>query len=407
MDTRGPLLRRLGNLNPLIVDGVLALCVLAVTLTEIATTARDCGCLSAWDVRWSALFMLIETLPLTLRRRYPFGVMAVVGVAAIAYDVLSIPPEPATAIFAVMLAVYSISAFARRPLAYVAAAIVGLAVVVLNLPGIGDEETFASLTNQFVLLGGAWVVGENTRSRRRQAELLHERAVRTEREQHERERIAALEERGRLAREIHDVIAHSVSVIAVQAGAARAVAEQRPDRAREALGAIEEVSKQTMTELRRALGALRGPGDDTAMHPAPGLDELDDLLEQVRQAGVGVELSTVGERRDLPSGVDLSAYRIVQEALTNAVKHAAPTTARVHISYEPAWLEVVVSDDGPVGDGPPRPDLSSDGSKDGGHGLLGIRERVAILGGTFEAGPSGSGFEVRARLPLETKTEVR
>jgi signal transduction histidine kinase len=407
MDTRGPLLRRLGNLNPLIVDGVLALCVLAVTLTEIATTARDCGCLSAWDVRWSALFMLIETLPLTLRRRYPFGVMAVVGVAAIAYDVLSIPPEPATAIFAVMLAVYSVSAFARRPLAYVAAAIVGLAVVVLNLPGIGDEETFASLTNQFVLLGGAWVVGENTRSRRRQAELLHERAVRTEREQHERERIAALEERGRLAREIHDVIAHSVSVIAVQAGAARAVAEQRPDRAREALGAIEEVSKQTMTELRRALGALRGPGDDTAMHPAPGLDELDDLLEQVRQAGVGVELSTVGERRDLPSGVDLSAYRIVQEALTNAVKHAAPTTARVHISYEPAWLEVVVSDDGPVGDGPPRPDLSSDGSKDGGHGLLGIRERVAILGGTFEAGPSGSGFEVRARLPLETKTEVR
>jgi signal transduction histidine kinase len=407
MDTRGPLLRRLGNLNPLIVDGVLALCVLAVTLTEIATTARDCGCLSAWDVRWSALFMLIETLPLTLRRRYPFGVMAVVGVAAIAYDVLSIPPEPATAIFAVMLAVYSVSAFARRPLAYVAAAIVGLAVVVLNLPGIGDEETFASLTNQFVLLGGAWVVGENTRSRRRQAELLHERAVRTEREQHERERIAALEERGRLAREIHDVIAHSVSVIAVQAGAARAVAEQRPDRAREALGAIEEVSKQTMTELRRALGALRGPGDDTAMQPAPGLDELDDLLEQVRQAGVGVELSTVGERRDLPSGVDLSAYRIVQEALTNAVKHAAPTTARVHISYEPAWLEVVVSDDGPVGDGPPRPDLSSDGSKDGGHGLLGIRERVAILGGTFEAGPSGSGFEVRARLPLETKTEVR
>jgi len=407
MDTRGRLLRRLGNLNPLVVDIVLALGLAAMTLIEIATTSRSCDCLSAWDIRWSALFMLTETLPLALRRRYPFGVMTVVGISAIVYDLLSIPPEPSTAIFAILLAVYSVSAYARRPLAYVAAVVVGLALIVLNLPGIADEEDFAGFVNQFVLLGGAWVVGENTRYRHRQADLLRERVVSTEREQLERERIAALEERGRLAREIHDVVAHSVSVIAVQAGAARAVAEQRPDRAREALGAIEEVSKQTMTELRRALGVLRGPADTTAMEPAPGLSELDDLVEQVRQASVDVEVSTIGERCDLPSGVDLSAYRIVQEALTNAVKHAAPTTARVSIRYEPGWLELVVSDNGPSETGPPRPDLGGDGSGDGGHGLLGIRERVAILGGTFAAGPSGRGFEVRARLPLEAKTEVR
>jgi signal transduction histidine kinase len=407
VDTRGPLLRRLGNLNPLVVDIVLALVLAAVTLADIATTSRSCHCLSEWDIRWSALFMLTETLPLALRRRYPFGVMTVVGISAIAYDLLPIPPQPSTAIFGILLAVYTVSAYARRPLAYAAAVVVGVALVVLNLPGVGDEENFASLVNQFVLLGGAWIVGENTRYRHRQADLLRERAVSTEREQLERERIAALEERARLAREIHDVIAHSVSVIAVQAGAARAVAEQRPDRAREALGAIEEVSRQTMTELRRTLGALRGPGDDTAMQPAPGLDELDDLVAQVRQAGVDVEVSTVGEPCDLPSGVDLSAYRIVQEALTNAVKHAGPTTARVRISYEPGWLELVVSDDGPSETGTPRPALSGDGSGDGGHGLLGIRERVAILGGTFEAGPSGSGFEVRARLPLETEAEIR
>jgi signal transduction histidine kinase len=406
MDTRGPLPRGLGRMNPLVVDAALALGLAGMTLIEIATS-RDCRCFSTADAWWSAAFMLSQTLPLALRRRYPFTVFAVIGVSAIVYDLLSIPPDPNTAIFALLLALYSVSAYARRPFALVAAVITGLAFAGLNFPGIADQEDFASLANQILLLGGAWVVGQNTRYRRRQAELLRERASRTEREQRERERIAALEERGRLAREIHDVLAHSVSVIAVQAGAARAVADRRPERARQALGAIEEVSKQTMTELRRTIGVLRGPADELAMRPAPGLKDLDDLVERVCGAGVDVAVSTFGEPRDLPASVDVSAYRIVQEALTNVIKHAGPTTARIRIAYEPNWLQLVISDEGPSMTRPDHRDVGGDGSSAGGQGLIGIRERVAILGGSLEARPKAHGFELRARLPLESKPETR
>jgi signal transduction histidine kinase len=254
--------------------------------------------------------------------------------------------------------------------------------------------------NQVVLLGGAWVVGQNTRYRRRQAELLEERAERVERERAELERIAVLEERGRLAREIHDVIAHSVGVIAVQAGAARAVAEQRPDRAREALGAIEEVSRDTLVELRRTLGALRAPGDEAALTPAPGLDRLGELVEHVGRAGVSVSVDEEGDRVDLPPGVDLSAYRVVQEALTNTVKHAGGTAAHVSIRYGPEWLEVAVTDEGGSRSGAGANGTTGDGAAGAGQGLVGMRERVTMLGGQFEAGRQGSGFAVRARFPI-------
>jgi signal transduction histidine kinase len=185
------------------------------------------------------------------------------------------------------------------------------------------------------------------------------------------------------------------------------VAERSPERAREALGAIEEVSKQTMTELRRTIGMLRGPADDLAIRPAPGLKDLDDLLEQVRRAGVDVNVSTAGERRELPASVDLSAYRILQEALTNVIKHAGPTNARVRITYEPGWLELVICDDGPMATRLAGPDVGGDGSSGGGEGLIGIRERVSMLGGSSEAGPKDHGFEVRARLPMDAKSEAQ
>jgi signal transduction histidine kinase len=345
--------------------------------------------------------MLAITLPLALRRRYPFSVMAAVGGAGIVYNLLAIPPDPYTPTLAILLAAYSVSSYATRRRALVAAVVLGVALVVLNLPGIGEDD-FADVVNQFALIGGAWVVGQNARFRRVQADLLEERALRAEREREERERVAVLEERSRLAREIHDVIAHSVGVIAVQAGAARAVAEQRPDRAREALAAIEDVSKDTLVELRRALGALRAPGDEAALRPAPGLADLPELVEQVGRAGVTVTLSEEGDRRDVPSGVDLSAYRVVQEALTNAVKHAGPTTARVLVRYEDAWLEVVVADDGASSSRP-----AGEVSTNGGQGLIGMRERVSMLGGEFAAGPAGNGFRVRARFPLRGNGERR
>ena len=406
MDTRGAIGRRLAGLNPLVVDGALALGLAAVTLIELATS-NEC-CPSTSDLRWSAVFMLAQTLPLAFRRRYPFEVFAVAGVSAIVYDVLSIPRDPSTAIFAQLLAVYSVSAYARRPLAIAAAVIVAVALVVLNVPPLADAEDFASLTTQVALIGGAWVVGRNTRYRRREAELLAERAERVERERQERDRIAALEERDRLAREIHDVIAHSVSVIAVQAGAARAIAEQRPDRAREALASIEEVSRDTMVELRRALGAVRAPGDAAALAPTPGLHVLEDLAGKVREAGVAVEIVREGDLGDVPASIDLSAYRIVQEALTNTIKHAGPTTAHVLVRSDANWLEVAVSDEGPRPGA--RPDLDGDdaaGIPSGGHGLVGMRERVAMFGGTFEAGPAGAGFSVRARFPLRATERPR
>jgi signal transduction histidine kinase len=398
MEALGSLRRRVKVANPLLVDAGIATLLATITLIEL-WTYRDCGCVTASDAGWTAFFMLTQTVPLAFRRRYPFAVLNVAGTSAIVYDVLHIPPDPYTAVFAILLAVYSASAYARRSLAVAAAVILGIALVVLNLPAITPDQDFGDVVNSFVLLGGAWVIGDNTRRRRREVELLAERTSRLEREREEQKQIAALEERGRLARELHDVVAHSVSVIAVQAGAARAVAEQRPDRARQALSSIEEVSKQTMTELRRALGALRSPGDQAALAPTPSLELVEELVRAVRETGVAVEIVREGEQHEIPSGIDLSAFRIVQEALTNVVKHAGPTTAHVVLRYEPEWLDVSVTDDGGS-----RPDLDHLGEQSGptsnGHGLVGMRERVEMLGGIFEAGPSGPGFRVRARFPL-------
>jgi signal transduction histidine kinase len=403
MDTRNALRRGLERLDRLVVDGVLALALAAVALVEIAVSSEG---VDASDIAWSVAFAAAITLPLALRRRYPFAVMAVVGSAAIVYNAIDVPPDPYTLTFAVLLALYTASAYASRRLAIAAGVVTLIVQIVLNLPGLAEEETFADDVNQVVLLGGAWVVGQNTRYRRRQAELLEERAERVERERAELERIAVLEERGRLAREIHDVIAHSVGVIAVQAGAARAVAEQRPDRAREALGAIEEVSKDTLVELRRTLGALRGPSDEAALAPAPGLDRLGELVEQVGRAGVSVSVSEEGDRIDLPPGVDLSAFRVVQEALTNTVKHAGQTAAHVSIRSGAGWLEVAVTDDGGPRAGDGGNGATGDAVMGAGQGLIGMRERVTMLGGEFEAGRRGSGFAVRARFPIGATGEA-
>lgn len=398
MEGRRAIGRRLEALNPRVVDAGIALGLAAIMLTELWTLRDEASTADLW---WTAGFALVQTLPLAFRRRYPFTAFAVIGIASVAYDVLNLQPDPDTGLFASLLSIYSVSAYASRRGALAAAIILVVVLVVLNAPPITDEEDFASLLTQFALIGGAWVVGQNTRYRRREAELVAERAQAIERERLERDRIAALEERDRLAREIHDVIAHSVSVIAVQAGAARSIAEQRPDRAREALASIEQVSRETMVELRRALGAMRGPAETAALAPTPGLHALEGLAETVRAAGVEVEIERAGDAVEIPASIDLSAYRIVQEALTNTVKHAAPTAARVLVRTDPDGLEIRVSDDGPPTGGRPR---DADALlPSGGHGLAGMRQRVGMFGGTFEAGPDGAGFSVRARFPLRAR----
>lgn len=395
VDGPNTLVQRLRSLNPLVVDTVLAVALAAITLIEEATEL-GCPCVSTADAWWTAFFMLTQTLPLALRRRYPFTVLNFVGISAIVYDILAVPPDPYTAIFAVLLAFYTVAAYARRDLAIASLVIVAVVVAVLTFTPLLDDQSFQEHVTQLVLFGAAWFAGDNLRHRRREAELLRERADRAEREREEQARLAAMEERGRIAREIHDVVTHSVSVIAVQAGAARTVLEDRPERALEALQSIERVSRETLAELRGALGVLRSSDGDAALAPQPGLDRLEDLVGHFRQAGLTVEVTAEGTRQALAAGLDLAAYRVVQEALTNALRHAGPTVAHVAVTCAPEWLEVLVTDEG----GASGSGNASDRPSSGGQGLVGMRERVEAYGGTLQAGPANGGFTVRARFPL-------
>jgi signal transduction histidine kinase len=237
----------------------------------------------------------------------------------------------------------------------------------------------------------AWLVGREIGRRRGDVVLLQARARHLERDREERARLAVEDERGRIARELHDVVAHSVSVMVVQAQAGPRLLDDR-ERATEMLHSIESAGREALTELRRMLGILRTQGERAEAGPQPRLRSLDGLVAQVRNAGLAVDCVIEGDERPLPVGVDLSAYRIVQEALTNTIKHAHGQHAQVTLRYGASWLDIEVVDDG--NGGPP----SVDGT---GHGLIGMRERVALYGGELSTGPrEAGGYAVHARLPL-------
>jgi signal transduction histidine kinase len=241
----------------------------------------------------------------------------------------------------------------------------------------------------------AWLAGENTRSRRVYAAAVAQRAAERELEREERSRRAVAEERIVIARELHDIVAHAMSVITVRAGVARMVMSAQPEEAAEALGIIETTARRALQEMRLLVGVLRNvEGGDGDLGPAPGLGSIVDLIDQAGHAGVAVTVEIVGERRVVPGGADLSAYRIIQEALTNVVKHAGPTRARLRIEYRPDDIVIEVTDEGGPRWDPPQVDPTS------GHGLIGMRERVALYGGALSAGPQGRGFAVRACLPI-------
>jgi signal transduction histidine kinase len=226
-----------------------------------------------------------------------------------------------------------------------------------------------------------------------QASRLQDLAVQLELEREEKAQIAVVEERTRIAREMHDVVAHSVSVMVVQSQAAQRLLEGEQSAARQALGSIETTRRQALTEMRRLLGTLRRTDAELTLAPQPSLRRLEDLIEQVREAGLPVELRVEGEVASLPPGVDLSAYRIVQEALTNTLKHAGASHAKVVVHYRDDELELEVTDDG-AGNG------NGGGS---GQGMIGMRERVALYGGILESGKKvGGGYVVEARLPLDS-----
>jgi signal transduction histidine kinase len=340
--------------------------------------------------------VLLHTLPLVGRRRFPGTVLALVVASGLAGAALGLPPffeGPA-----MLVAVYSVAAYGRRwvSLAGLAVAELGLAALQLTPFEFAEIEGLAPV-GFMGILAAAWLLGHFAHNYRAYAAGLEERTAELERAREELARRAVVEERLRLARELHDVVAHAMSVIAVQSGVGAHVADRRPGEVGKALAAIEVTSRGALTELRRLLGVLRQDGDPQAsLAPVPGLANLDVLLAEVAEAGLAVRLRVEGAPAPLPAGVDLSAYRIVQEALTNVVKHAGPAHAQVTIRYRDHEVAVEVIDDGRGVAA-----VAGDGGKGTGHGLLGMAERVAAFGGDLEVGPRpGGGFRVAARLPL-------
>jgi signal transduction histidine kinase len=337
--------------------------------------------------------VLLHTLPLAPRRRFPgtvLGICVASGLAIVNHFLLPFFLGPA-----ILVAVYSVAAYGDRwvALAGLAAAELGLAAVQLTQNRFEEPVDWVQFA---LIIGAAWLLGHFVGDRRVYAARLEERTAELEQAREELARRAVAEERLRLARELHDVVAHSMSVIAVQSGVGAHVAESRPEEVGKALAAIEATSRATLEELRRLLGVLRQDSESQAsLAPVPGLADLEGLLAEVAKAGLAVRLRVEGTPSALPAGVDLSAYRIVQEALTNVVKHAGPAQAQVTIGYRDRDVTVEVTDDGrgaaaPAGDG---------GGT--GHGLVGMRERVAAFAGDLETGPRpGGGFRVAARLPL-------
>ncbi len=310
------------------------------------------------------LLTLLATLPIAVRRRFPLPVLGITLAAALAadlaYDSFAFPGP--------LVAVYSVGAHVGRPASLYAAGATAAALPLLLLgdSNLGVWELVAILAG----FAAAWLLGDNLRSRR-------------DRKQANVQRTAA-EEQARMTRELHDIIGHSVSVMTIQAAAANDAFDSRPAQVREALAAIEATGRETLSELRRLLA-----GDNGSFAPAPGLASLDELAERVRSAGLAIELSS--EPVSLPPSVDLAAYRIVQEALTNTLKHAGATTARVEVRLTGGTLEIDVVDDG-----------QGAATVTPGHGIIGMRERAALFGGHLTTGPApGRGFAVRARIPVE------
>src|SRR5437588_2164923 len=342
---------------------------------------------------------LAVTLPLAWRRRAPLGVVVALFCAFLSYLAVHaltgesrlLEPQSVTLLASWIVAVYSAAAYAGR-LRAVAAGALGLAFMPLAVIADPHRALNAITPFDFLFILIPWAAGRAIRHHRLQAARLEELARRLDAEREERARAAVVEERTRIARDLHDEIAHSVSVIAVQADAAEGALARDPELVREPLIAIKETARGALGEMRRMLGVLRQGGEGAGLAPQPGLAQLEALAERARQAGLGVELVLEGPRRALPPGIELAAYRIVQEGLTNVLKHAGPARARVLVGYLPQALEITVEDDGAAG--------TSNG--DGGHGLIGIRERVALYGGEVEAGPTSSGYALRARLPLDS-----
>jgi signal transduction histidine kinase len=403
----GPVIDRLRRVDQDRLDVALAVVLAAITLLGLGLAPASTGGRGR-DVLANVL-ALAMTLPIAFRRRRPVLVLAITVLAT----TLAALTGPSSGVgLAVLIAVYSVAAHANRrqsltalTLTLVAVTVVVTIVVTSSDPGLSPAILAIGLVLAWMIFGAVWLLGDLVQSRGEAVAELRQRNAELVAEREENARLAVADERARIARELHDAVAHSLSVMVVQAGAARRALETSAapgagdaaaadaasaasERARGALAAIEATGRDTLAEMRRVVGALRPAGGES-YEPQPSLDELDRLLTTVRGAGLPVELVVEGEVQAVPRSVDLSAYRVIQEALTNTLKHAGPARALVTVRYGPGEIEVEVVDDGT----PPGP-------AGRGHGLLGMQERAAVVGGRVETGPrSGHGYAVRASLP--------
>lgn len=366
------------------VDAVVAGALGLAALAEIWAPDLIPGAADIVGSRWVLSATVIGmTLPLAWRRSLPLVACAAVLLCAAAQPLLTTPNEGLTSLAAMLLASYSVSAHGDRR-----AASLGLALVLVASAAVGAKDDFVFV---LLLLVPAWSVGFLVNRRSHQVA-----ALRTDRDLLLAERQAAAargaeEERRRIARELHDVVAHRVSMMVVQAQSADALLAESPDRARAAILAVEGAGRDALTELRSLLGLLRSRSDgETPLAPLPGYAEIAALVEQARSTGVPIDLAVTGTPVAVGEIVGAAAYRVVQEAITNVIKHAALAATRVQLDFGPACLEVVVSNEGPSQEG-----------VEPGFGLAGMRERVDFAGGSLDAGPApGGGFVVHARLPL-------
>jgi signal transduction histidine kinase len=340
------------------------------------------------------------TVPLLWRRRFPAAVLAVL-VAALVVSALA--SNAALGSGGVLFGLYAAASYGGDRLRAISGAVVGAAsAIVFGVLLVNDASGFpphAARSTVFAA-GAAWLLGLAARTHRASVTSLEERAASLERERDEHAVRAAERERIRIARELHDVVTHHVSAIAVQAGAAHSTSRSRPERALETLGVIERTARTTLGELRALLGVLRAgeaPAPPAPLRPRPSIGSLDELVARARASGIQVETAVSGHLATLDPIVDLTAYRVIQEALTNVTKHAPGATASVLVNYQPDQLQIIVSDDGH------RP-AHANGA---GYGLLGMRERVTLAGGRFHAGPAADqrGFEVRASLPVDPASD--
>ena len=371
------------------VDGLIAVALAGLALWEMSSPGRFIGSRTI-----HAVGILLMTLPLAWRRRAPLTVACIVAVGISGESLLVPVPQSAGLFVAFLLAVYSVAAHTSGRHRLTGTAVLAGAGAINLLRDPLMTSVGAALPSLFIV-ASAWLVGATVSRREQRAAHLEQRTQRLEQVQAQEAEAAAARERARIARELHDVIAHGLSSIVVQAGAARLELDSDRTTTEQALRSIEETGRQALVELRRLLGLVRKLDDGLELVPQPSLDQLQALVAQLQDTGLPVALKVEGAPRRLAPGVDLSAYRIVQEALTNVLKHAGRVHTEVAIRYGDRELELQITDDGPGAN-----------NSGGGHGLIGMQERVAIYGGSMRAGQrSEGGFAVQVRLPIEPSSQ--